>query len=216
MPAVIFDIDGVLVDSYDAHLRSWQAVAGRHGHEMTETQFAATFGQTSRDIIRQLWSSESLTEQQVSAIDEQKEAAYRDIVAADFPAMPGAIALIDALHAAGFALAMGSSGPPENVQLAIEQLGRRALFGAAVSGADVTHGKPDPQVFQLAAERLGIPPKECLVIEDAAVGIAAANAAGMVSVALVSTGHTRDEYREADHVINELSELSPARLREWL
>lgn len=215
-PAVIFDIDGVLIDSYQAHLQSWQKVAMDHGREMTEAQFAVTFGQTSRDIIRQLWTDDSLSDQQVTALDDEKEAAFRDIITADYPLMPGALELIDSLHTAGYLLAVGSSGPPENVELTLDKLDRRNAIGAAVTGADVTRGKPDPQVFQIAAARLGVLPARCVVIEDAAVGVAAANAAGMLSVALVSTGHMREEYDAAAHIIQRLEELSADILWNWL
>ncbi|NIL96390.1 MAG: HAD hydrolase-like protein, partial [Planctomycetales bacterium] len=143
--AVIFDIDGVLVDSYDVHLDTWQMAAQHFGFAISERQFAETFGQTSRSIIRQL-CGDRVAEARVQEIDAYKEAAYRELIAADFPTMPGALDLIDALASDGFALAVGSSGPEENVQLVLDRLGRRALFGAAVSGSDVTHGKPDPEV----------------------------------------------------------------------
>lgn len=214
--AVIFDVDGVLVDSYQAHFESWQDVARQHEFSMTEAQFAALFGRTSRDIIRNLWPGHAASDEAVARIDDEKEAAYREIIVAEFPAMPGAVALIESLHAAGFALALGSSGPPENVELALDGLGHRHLFGAWVTGADVTRGKPDPQVFQVAAGRLDVSPERCAVVEDAAAGIAAANAAGMTSIALVSTGHSRGEYAEADHIVDSLDELSAELIHGWI
>ena len=214
--AVIFDIDGVLVDSYRVHYESWQKAAREFGFTITEQQFAETFGQTSRSIIRHLGADTIPTDGAVRQIDDYKEAAYRAIIAADFPTMPGAIDLIDALSEAGFALAVGSSGPSENVQLALDKLQRRSVFSADVSGSDVRQGKPDPEVFQVAGKKLGIDPRYCAVIEDAAAGVAAANAAGMLSVALVSTGHLAGEYGDADHVVYRLDELSPQRLREWI
>jgi len=216
MYGVIFDVDGVLVDSYQAHFLSWQAIATARGLTMTEQQFAATFGRTSREIVRELWAAEGLSDNDVTLLDDRKEAAYRELIAERFPAMPGAVELIDALHADGFLLAAGSSGPPENVALALERLGRRERFTAVVTGTDVTRGKPDPQVFQLAAQRLELDPRRCAVVEDAAAGIAAANAAGMVSIALVSTGHHRHEYGEADQVIESPAGLDIASLRRWI
>ena len=127
--------------------------------------------------------------------------------------MPGGLELLAGLHAAGFRLALGSSAPPENVELVIERLELGRWLDAVVTGRDVTRGKPDPQVFLLAAERLGVPPARCVVIEDAPVGIAAARAAGMAAVALASTGRTRESLAAADLVIDRLDELSPERLR---
>src|SRR4249919_3214852 len=127
--AVIFDVDGVLVDSYAAHFRSWRDVLLENGRDLTEEDFARTFGRTSREIIAKFWG-DGLDDALVRAIDDRKEALYREIVGRSFPAMDGATALIDALRAAGFRLAVGSSAPPENVELSLERLGRREAFDA--------------------------------------------------------------------------------------
>lgn len=208
---VIFDMDGVLVDSYYAHLKSWQIVAEEEGHTLTEAQFALTFGRTSREIIASRWG-EGLSEAQILDLDNRKEAAYRRIIQADFPAMPGVREMLRRLHEAGFALAIGSSGPPENVDLVLEQIQARSLFRAVVTGVDVTRGKPDPQVFLLAAQRLGIPADRCAVVEDAAWGIQAAHAAGMVAIGLTSTGTTRESLATADWVVGSLDELTPEQI----
>jgi beta-phosphoglucomutase len=214
--AVIFDMDGVLVDSYRTHYRSWQMVAASRGRSMSREDFDATFGRTSREIIAALWPESVSSDEDIARLDAQKEAAFREILAADFPAMPGVKPLLESLHAAGFALAVGSSGPPENVDLVLDRLGKRPLFGAVVHGMDVTRGKPDPQVFLLAAERLGVPPGRCAVVEDAPLGIAAAKAAGMASVGLVSTGRSRAILAAADLVAGSLEELSPATFRSLI
>ncbi len=212
--AVIFDVDGVLVDSYRAHLASWRRLAAEHGLEITEAQFAETFGKTSRDIIARFWGGDGLDERGIRKLDERNEALYRRLVRDAFPAMDGARELIDALHDAGMPLAVGSSGPPENVDLALARLGRPERFGARVTGLDVTRGKPDPQVFLIAAERLQVEPRRCVVIEDAPDGVRAARRAGMAAVALVSTGRTREELLAVrpDLVVGSLRELSPAGL----
>lgn len=210
--AVIFDMDGVLVDSYRAHWQSWQFMADELGKGLTEAQFASTFGRTSREIIATHWGDDCLTPVAIAEFDRRKEALYREIVAKDFPAMDGATELIKSLKSAGFRLAVGSSGPPENVALAVERLGAERFFDTLVTGRDVTRGKPDPQVFLLAAERLKVSPANCAVIEDAPVGIAAANAAGMCSVALLSTGHTAESVSAARLVVHSLRELSPERI----
>jgi beta-phosphoglucomutase len=214
--AAIFDMDGVLVDTYHAHFHSWLDVARPYGFSFTEEQFGATFGRTSREIIAHFWGEGRLGDAEIAAMDEEKEAAFRRIIADDFPAMPGAAALLGRLREAGFRLAVGSSGPPENVELVLERLGARALFDAVVTGRDVTRGKPDPQVFLLAAERLGVEPSRSAVVEDAPAGIAAARAAGMAAVGLASTGRTRAELGEADLVVDWLEELSPEKIRRLI
>ena len=214
--AAIFDMDGVLVDTYHAHFQSWLEVARSAGLTFTEEQFAPTFGRTSREIIAKFWGPQLTNEAEIAALDAQKEAAFRRIISRDFPAMPGAGKLLADLRAAGFALAIGSSGPPENVALVLEKLCAGSLFGAVVTGMDVTRGKPDPQVFLLAAQRLGVPPARCVVIEDAAPGVDAAHAAGMRCVGLVSTGRTAEELSAADMVVFSLAELSPELLRRLI
>ncbi len=210
--AAIFDMDGVLVDTYRAHYRSWVAMAEKEGFTFTEEQFAGAFGRTSREIIAHFWG-EGLSDRRIAEMDAEKEAAFRTLIEDEFPAMPGAGKLIDDLADDGFALAVGSSGPPENVHMVLDRLGVRDRFQATVTGSDVTRGKPDPQVFLLAGQRLGIAPRRCAVVEDAPAGVAAARAAGMKSIGLASTGRTPDDLREADLVVVQLDELTPERIR---
>jgi beta-phosphoglucomutase len=207
--AVIFDMDGVLVDSYHAHYQSWKEVADEEGLQITEAEFAVTFGRTSREIIARLWGSDRYDDAQIAELDRRKEAAYRRIIEARFPAMSGAVELLHVLHAAGFRLALGSSGPPENVAVALDGLGTRDLFEAVVTGEDVVRGKPDPEVFLTAARRLGVPPANCAVVEDASAGVEAANAAGMTSIGLLSDGRNPDDVAAAGLVVRSLTELSP-------
>lgn len=207
--AVIFDMDGVLIDSYHAHFQSWQVVASEEGLDFSRDVFDRTFGRTSREIIQEVWGSRAAIAERVSSLDARKEAAYREIISRDFPAMPGVGALIDALVAAGFKLAVGSSGPPENVALVLSRLQRERLFSAVVSGADVVRGKPDPAIFLLAAQRMGMAPEHCAVIEDAPLGIAAARAAGMAAIGLASTGRQRDQLAAADAVFDSLNQITP-------
>lgn len=205
--AVVFDVDGVLTDSYAPHYQSWQRMFGEIGVEFTDEVFRGTFGRTNRDIFRELYPGQ-MSEDRARRLGNRKEEIYREIISERFQPMPGAVGLIDALAAAGFKLAIGSSGPPANIALTLEKLGRPDSFSAIVSGADVTRGKPDPQVFVLAAERLGVPPARCAVVEDAPPGIEAANRAGSFSIALTSTT-TREELAHAKLIVDRLDELSP-------
>lgn len=215
--AVIFDVDGVLVDSYEAHRAAFMQLADKLNTKFTDEDFTESFGRTSRDILR-TWFDPEMSDADVALHDGEKEAAYRALVTHDFPAMSGAVELIDQLHAAGFKQAMGSSGPPENVELANTKLGRAHAFGALVTGMDVTHGKPDPEVFLVAAERLGTSPRHCCVIEDAPAGIQAARAAGMAAIGLTSRGRTQAELlaAQADLVVSDLRALSAHSITELI
>jgi len=206
--AVIFDVDGVLVDSSEAHFESWSALAHETNTQFDRATFTRTFGMTSKDIIHACWPSNIVREHGVASLDARKEAIYRDIIADNVPIMPGARALIDDLHRAGMLLAVGSSGPPENVALVLRSLERESHFAARITGHDVTRGKPDPQVFLLACERLNVSPAHCAVIEDAPAGVDAAHAAGMLAIGLVSTGRTIQDLAHADLVVASLRDLS--------
>lgn len=206
--AVIFDVDGVLVDSFQAHFDSWQRMGQEYDAVMTHEQFLATFGRTSREIIRELWGDRVASDEQVAQYDDRKEALFREILAADFPAMDGAVDLIHQLHDAGVLMAVGSSGPADNVHLTLDSLGCRECFQAIVTGDDVTRGKPDPQVFQLGADRMGVARSRCVVIEDAVAGVQAAHAAGMKCVGFASTGRVKDELAQADLVIESLRQVT--------
>lgn len=213
--AVIFDMDGVLVDSYRAHLFSWQRTAERHGLTMTEQQFASTFGRTAREVIGQLWPGR-FENGQIAQLDAEKEQAYRDLLQRDFPEMPGAGELIEALHSAGFALAIGSSGPAENVAMVLRCLPAGKLISATVDGTQVKHGKPDPEVFLLAAKKLGVSPSQCAVIEDAPVGIEAARRAGMVAIGITGTAGREALAKRAHRVVDSLTELTSAAIAELI
>ncbi|RMF99969.1 MAG: HAD family phosphatase [Planctomycetota bacterium] len=210
--ATIFDMDGVLIDSYRPHYQSWRITAAEHGRDVTEAEFAATFGKTSREVIAAWWPHQPKTEEQIRAIDERKEQIFRDLLREHFPLMPGVEKLVRDLHRNGIKLAIGSSGPPENVQFVVERLPFRDLFEAIVHGRDVERGKPDPGIFLLAAQRLGVDPANCAVVEDSPVGIEAAHRAGMIAIGLASTGRQRRELAAAELVVDSHDELSPDRI----
>jgi len=212
---VIFDMDGVLLDSFQAHFESWKHVAAEHGFNLTRDQFATDFGRTSREVIAETWGRIADSPERVKAIDARKEGLYRTIIQRTRPIMPGAIELIDGLRSAGIRLAIGSSGPPPNIQVALDLIGRRSSFQAIVTGADVQRGKPDPQVFLVAADRLGLDPGCCVVIEDAPVGVQAAHNAGMATIALVSTGRKTSDFDQdrPELIIHALCDLNPADIR---
>jgi len=215
--AVLFDVDGVLVDSYAAHREAWRAMAAAEGlPPFEEADFRRLFGTLSKPMMESLWGAGRYTDAQLAVLNDRREAAYREIVAADFPAMPGACELLAALHADDFGLAVGSSGPPENVGLVLDRLGVRPLFGAVVTGRDVRRGKPDPEVFLTAAARLGVAPECCAVVEDAPPGVAAANRAGMASIGMAGGNAPARDLTAARRVVQTLAELSPAAIRRLI
>ncbi len=213
--AAIFDLDGTLIDSYHAHHRAWNAVCLAHGIELTPAQFAWSFGRTNPSIIDRIWPDAGLpapNEASRKEIADAKEADFCRELERTFPTMLGAPELLSDLGAADWQLAIGTSAPRGNLETAMRHLPSADRFHATVCGDEVVHGKPDPEVFLLAASRLGVEPARCVVIEDAGPGIDAARAAGMMSVGLVSTGRTPEELAHAHLVIQELTELTAERL----
>lgn len=215
--SVIFDVDGVLVDSYQSHWLSWSELARQTGVMFTEAEFTASFGQTSRQVLARHWGPDRPPDE-LAALDSRKEQIFRDLVSTNFPAMPGAVNLIKELSADGWTLAVGSSGPPENVDLVLDRLGCRALLSAIVTGRHVKKGKPDPEVFRIAARRMGASPDHCIVIEDAPVGIEAAARAGMRTVAFLSAGRSRSDFtaHAPQLIVESFSELSSTKLAALL
>ncbi len=213
---VIFDMDGVLVDSAAPHQESWRLLARKHGRELSPELFRQSFGRTSRDIIRTIWG-EDVSPDALSRYDAEKEAIYRDLIRGNVPLMPGCRELLSALNAAGLWLAVATSGPPENLDLVLEQGEIRAYFQVTVHGFDIRRGKPAPDCFQLAARRLALAPEACVVVEDAPVGIQAGVAAGMPVIALAGT-HPPEPLLAAGAkcVVRQLTEVTPGLIETLL
>lgn len=204
LAGVIFDMDGVLVDSAEAHRRAWAQLGDEVGTPFTAERFQQTFGQRNASIIP-AWVP-GVSQQRIDALGERKEAIYRDLVRG------GAIRIYDRvpqifaeLRQRGMKVAIASSGPAANISLVVEILGAATLLDAVVTAEDVRHGKPDPEVFLIAANRLGLAPSTCAVIEDSVHGIEAAKRAGMLAVAvLTSTPRGELEAAGADVVLAEV------------
>lgn len=213
--AVIFDMDGVLVLTEQAHWESWLEAARPRGAELDYVVFKSCFGRINPDCIPILFGPRSAEES--VAIADEKEAAFRRIVRSSVPLVPGIVGFLSTLSGMGVRLAVGSSGPPENVKALIEGGGIARFFSATVDGAQVQRGKPAPDVFLIGAERIGVSPAACAVIEDAPVGIRAAVAAGMVAIG-VATTHPEADLREAgaDYVFPEPAAIDPAWLVDLL
>lgn len=182
----IFDHDGVLVDSLELHQQAWLELGRRTGLPFTPEFIRETFGMTNPMIFRRLRGND-LSEDEVARYGALKEVCYRDVARGRLELMAGVRELLDALTAAGVKLAIGSSGPRANLELTVESCGLSGRFAAIVSLEDIRHGKPDPEVFLIAADRAGALPAGTAVFEDAPVGIQAAKAAGMRAVGVAST-----------------------------
>jgi beta-phosphoglucomutase family hydrolase len=203
---VIFDMDGVLADTGPIHFESWLKMANEIGYEFTKKFFDETFGQQSIPITRKLVGN-NVDQELVENWANLKEEYYREMVRDKIKALPGVIDLLKNLKKNGIKLALGSSGPQENVELLLNVLNIKSFFNAVITASHVKHGKPAPEVFLTAAKKLKVKPKNCIVIEDAPVGIKAAKKAGMRVIALTTT-HNKKELTGADLIVNDLNHLN--------
>ena len=203
---VIFDMDGVLIDSYQAHLAAFQRMLANYDLEMSPEQFSGIFGQTNPDIFSQLYPE--FEQKDHARLSEEKEAAFREIISVNFPEMDGAAELIYALHGAGAILAIGSSGSPENVRTVLQMLPGGEYFKATTNAKEITRGKPDPEVFLNASEKIGLAPTDCVVVEDAPAGVQAGKDAGCAVIGITGTV-SRRHLSGADLIVDSLRELEP-------
>ena len=208
--AVIWDLDGVIIDSAEEHRQAWQRLAQEEGIQFPDADFWATFGKRNDDIIPIIWGPQS--RERVQTLADRKEAYFRELIRTTAAPLPGSIELLQGLHEAGFLQAVASSAPMENIQLISDVLGLRQYLTALVSGETVAHGKPAPDIFLKAAKELGVDPGQCLVIEDAVAGVQAAHAAGMRCIA-VAGNRDLPGLREAELMVKSLEEVDVARVR---
>lgn len=208
--AVIWDLDGVIIDSAEEHRKAWQRMAREEGVPLTDEQFWATFGQRNDSIIPQIWGP--VSPERLNALANRKEAYFREYVRDTAAPLPGSIELLSALHEAGYAQALGTSTPMANIELIKEILGLQRYISVFVSGETVPHGKPAPDIFLKAAQELGVEPAHSLVIEDAVAGIAAARAGGMYTIAVTGERHLPG-LQVANLVVRDLTEVTLERLQ---
>lgn len=207
--AVIWDVDGTLVDTAELHYQAWCVLAREIQRPFTRADFTGTFGWRNPEIIPKLWGIRE--EAEVAALGRRKEDYYRAEAKKGVALLPGVGNLMQALAAAGVAQAIGSSAPRYNIDLILQITQVGPHMRAIVSMEDTQRGKPDPQVFLLAAQRLGVAPSRCVVIEDAPVGVQAAKAGGMRVVAVTCAAHHPPEKllaTGADLVVPTLEQLA--------
>lgn len=205
--AVIFDLDGVIVDSSHEHYASFVQLGREVGYDMDRERFRHCFGRRNEEIFPMLLGN--LTPEQVAELADRKESLFRDLIRERVSPLPGVPELLANLQQAGFRMAIGSSTPRANIDLILDKLNILSYFGAIVSAEDVTKGKPDPAVFVTAAQRLGVDPACSVVVEDAVAGVQAAKRGGMHALG-VTTNHARASLHEADRVVDSLAEVGPA------
>jgi len=201
--AVLWDMDGTLIDSEEFHWISWRDTLANEGISITREQFLSSFGQRNDSIIPRLLGA-AATPERIERIATAKEELYRHLVRSEgISPLPGVARWLHDLHKEGWLQAIASSAPRANVDTVLEVLSATHIFQGIVSAEDVHRGKPDPEVFLAAASRVGVPPERCIVVEDAVAGVQAARNAGMKSIGVNRNGKTLP----ADRVVQSLDLL---------
>jgi len=186
MNAFVFDMDGVLADNSDFHVQSWTEYSRQYGRELSVDDIKRRLGFNNREYMRFVLGREP-TEAEVIKSTVEKEALYRKIYQKHLAVPPGLIALLDAAKQADIVCGVATSAPEENVRFVLDGLNIRHYFKEIVDASQVKHCKPDPEIYVLAAKRLGVKPAQCIVFEDAIAGVQAGNAAGMRVIAITTS-----------------------------
>lgn len=218
--AAIFDFDELLINLQAQHFAADRAALATAGHDYDDLPEAIRLGGSGRrisELVAEMRDHFGIAEPVGALMQRRQEhflVALRE--APVLPAMPGAVEAVNALYAAGYPLAVTSSGVREYIALVLDRLGIADRFRVVVTGADVTHGKPHPEPYLVTAARLGVPPGACVVFEDAAVGVRAAKAAGMRCIAVPNPDATQPQnLSAADVVLPNLTAFSPTLLARW-
>jgi beta-phosphoglucomutase family hydrolase len=201
--AVLWDMDGTLIDSEELHWISWRNTLANEGITITREQFLSSFGQRNDSIIPR-WLGAAATPERIERISKAKEELYRHLVHSDgISPLPGVATWIHRLHKEGWLQAIASAAPRANIDAVLEALSATHIFQGIVSADDVHRGKPDPEVFLTAASRVGVSPDRCIVVEDAVAGVQGARSAGMKSIGVNRNG----KQLPADMVVQSLDRL---------
>ncbi|MGB9435769.1 MAG: HAD-IA family hydrolase [Candidatus Acidiferrum sp.] len=203
--AVLWDMDGTLVNSEELHWISWRNTMAKEGIVITREQFLSTFGQRNDSIIPS-WIGSTATGERIERIAQAKETFYRHLVRrVGIAPEPGVATWLDRLQKHGWQQAIASAAPRANIDAVLEALSATHVFQGIVSAEDVHWGKPDPEVYVLAASRVGVPAERCIVVEDASAGIEGARRARMRSIGVSHKGKDLN----ADVVVESLEQLEP-------
>jgi len=202
---ILWDMDGVISDSYSLHFAAWRETFAKRGIEFTKQDFTRLFGARNDFIVRKIMGKK-FPEADVNIVVQEKEAIFRRKATGQIKPFPGAIRLLTLLKKGNFKLGLVSSAPKENIDLVLAELNLAGIFDCVVFGQEVSESKPSPKIYLLAASRLQATPAECVVLEDSPLGVKAAKAAGMRCLAITNT-HPRENLKEADSVVDSLENV---------
>lgn len=195
--AFIFDMDGTLVDNMNFHTQSWLALFDSLGIHLDPDEFRSTAGMTNPEILRH-FMRRNLTADEIQELGEKKEIFYRKQYKPHLAAVNGLVAFLEQAKVNGIPMAVATSAGQQNIQFTLEGLKIKGFFNAIVGADEIQNGKPDPEIFLKAAQRLQVSPHDCIVFEDSRFGIEAANRAGMKAVLLTTYHQPADMGTQVD------------------
>lgn len=202
--AVIFDLDGTLIDNNSFHLLAWKQYLKNLNIDIAEDEYRKNInGRTNKDAIEYIYKRK-MTDDEAMVFALEKEAVYRDMYAGSIKPVDGLIPLLEILHALNIPMAIATSGIQVNIDFMFDHLPIRPYFKVIVNSAHIKKGKPDPEIYMMAASLLNVPAENCLAFEDAAVGITSAKKAGMKVIALTTT-QLKEELSEADIIVKDFT-----------
>lgn len=200
--AVIFDLDGTLLDNNSFHLKSWIEYLKNIGRKISEEEYNKNInGRTNKDVIEYIYERK-MSDEEIVKYTLEKEALYRKIYQPFIKPVKGLIHFLEILKTKNIPMAIATSGIQPNIDFMFEHVPIKKYFKTVVNSSHITKGKPDPEIYLKVALLLGVSPKNCLVFEDAVVGIKAAKAAGMKVIA-VATTQTKEELSIADMIVDD-------------
>jgi beta-phosphoglucomutase len=205
--AVIFDMDGTMIDNMFYHKRAWMEFTGRHGIYPSEKEFKQKFSGLKNDKILEGIFNKKLTEQEVTSHAEKKEQLYRDLYAPHIQEVKGLTDILNTLKTHNKKVAVATTAPKKNRDFGLEALRMTDTFSVVLGEEDVIHSKPDPGIYLEAAKRLGVEPGRCLVFEDSPPGVTAGKAAGMKVIGILTT-HSEEDLKDADYQIRDFTAIS--------
>ena len=209
--AVIFDMDGVIIDSEPIHSRVKMDTFAHFGMPFNEEDLVHYMGRTSEAIFKETLAKYERTDIQPKDMAAYKHAHYLEILeSGEIAPVEGSVELIKFLHEAGIPLALATSSNVRVMNTVLDSFGIRPYFSSILSGGELPESKPDPAIYLISAERLGIDPADCLVIEDTANGILAAKRAGMYCVAYRNPNSGKQDLSKADEIVDSLLEVKKA------
>ncbi|MCC6723614.1 MAG: HAD-IA family hydrolase [Saprospiraceae bacterium] len=196
---IIFDMDGTMVDNMMVHHRAWQRKLAELGLDLSIDEVKENIHGINEEILERIFGDRFTVEER-RRISWEKEAAYREIFLPELRLVNGLQDFLEKAKAAGIPMAIGTAAPTENVDFVMDNLNLRPYFTGVFDAKSVTKGKPDPEIFHVAAAAMGLTTAECLIFEDSVTGAEAARRAGAKAV-IVTTTHSREEFAHFNHIV---------------